>query len=184
MRHDITLKDGPYTLRPLSEPDFAPLMALAQANAAEYTHMAVDPGTPDFYLSGLDAPDQMVFVELVDGQYAGSTRYLDLRAAHFGLEIGSTWLAPGFMRSGANRAFKRLLMAHAFGALGMVRVQFKTDILNVRSQAAVAALGAVQEGVLRQHMLRPDGTMRDTVMYSVTRSEWPQVKAAMSRPSV
>ncbi|WP_456829625.1 GNAT family N-acetyltransferase [Deinococcus sp. UYEF24] len=184
MRHDLTLTDGPYTLRPLLEADFGPLMALAQAHAAEYAHMAVHPGTLPFYQGGLDAPDQMVFVKLVQGpdgqpQYAGSTRYLEMRPSHRGLEIGSTWLAPAFMRSGANWAFKRLAMAHAFEELGMARVQIKTDIRNVRSQTAIERLGAVREGVLRQHMLRPDGTMRDTVMYSVTQAEWPEMKARL-----
>ena len=102
--HDLTLQGGPYTLRPLSESDFSPLMALAQAHAAEYAQMAVHPGTPAFYQGGLDVPDQMVFVKLVGTELAGSTRYLEMRPAHLGLEIGSTWLAPAFMRSGANRA--------------------------------------------------------------------------------
>ena len=154
-------------------------MALARAHAAEYAQMAVHPGTPAFYQGGLDAPDQMVFVKLVGGELAGSTRYLEMRPAHLGLEIGSTWLAPAFMRSGANRAFKRLLMSHAFEVMGMARVQIKTDIINIRSQRAIEKLGAVREGVLRQHMVRPDGTMRDTVMYSLTRDEWPTVRTRL-----
>lgn len=186
MRHDVTLQDGPYTLHPLTEADFGPLMALAQAHAAEYARMAVHPGTPAFYQAGLDAPDQMVFVKRVGGpdgkpQYAGSTRYLEMRPAHRGLEIGSTWLAPAFMRSAANRAFKRLLLDHAFGEMQMVRVQIKTDILNTRSQTAIERLGAVREGVLRRHMVRSDGTLRDTVMYSVVREEWPDVRARLDR---
>ncbi|WP_407571209.1 GNAT family N-acetyltransferase [Deinococcus altitudinis] len=183
MHHDITLTDGLYTLRPLTEADFGPLMALAQAHDAEYLHMAVHPGTLPFYRGGLDAPDQMVFVKLVGGELAGSTRYLEMRPAHRGLEIGSTWLAPAFMRTGANRAFKRLAMAHAFEESGMARVQIKTDIRNVRSQTAIERLGAVREGVLRQHMVRPDGTMRDTVMYSVIRAEWPEMKERLGMPA-
>ena len=179
MRHDLILQGGPYTLRPLQGADVSPLMALARAHAAEYAQMAVHPGTLPFYQGGLDAPDQMVFVKLVDGELAGSTRYLEMRPAHLGLEIGSTWLAPAFMRGGANRAFKRLLLGHAFGAMGMARVQIKTDILNIRSQTAIEALGAVREGVLRQHMVRPDGSMRDTVMYSVIREDWPAVRARL-----
>ncbi|WP_424950103.1 GNAT family N-acetyltransferase [Deinococcus sp.] len=182
MRHDVTLQEGPYTLRPLLEADFKPLMALAEAHAAEYQHMAVHPGTLPFYQGGLDAPDQMVFVKLVEGELAGSTRYLEMRPAHRGLEIGSTWLAPAFMRSGANRVFKRLAMAHAFEVMGLSRVQLKTDILNTRSQAAIEALGAVREGVLRRQMVRPDGTLRDTVMYSVVQEEWPEVKARLNAP--
>jgi RimJ/RimL family protein N-acetyltransferase len=181
MQHDLTLSQGPYTLRPLREADVAPLMALAQAHAPEYAQMAVHPGTPVFYHGGLAAPDQMVFVKLVDGELAGSTRYLEMRPAHRRLEIGSTWLAVQFMRSGANWAFKRLLMAHAFEVMGTSRVEIKTDILNTRSQTAIERLGAVREGVLRQHMVRPDGSMRDTVMYSVVASEWPAVKARLSQ---
>ena len=181
MRHDLTLRDGPYTLRPLTEADFGPLMALAQASAAEYAQMAVHPATLAFYQGRLDAPDQMVYVKLVGGEYAGCTRYLEMRPAHRGLEIGSTWLAPVFMRSAANRTYKRLLLGHAFEAMDMARVQIKTDILNIRSQTAIERLGAVREGVLRQHMVRPDGTLRDTVMYSVVQQEWPELKARLSQ---
>ena len=74
---------------------------------------------------------------------------------------------------------KRLLLAHAFEQMGMERVQLKTDFLNTRSQAAIEGLGAVREGILRSHMRRADGTMRDTVMYSVTRAEWPGVRARL-----
>ncbi len=184
MRHDVMLQDGPYSLRPLTEADFGPLMALAQASAAEYAQMAVHPASPAFYGGGLDAPDQMVFVKLVDGDYAGCTRYLEMRPAHRGLEIGSTWLAPAFMRSAANRTYKRLLLGHAFESMDMARVQIKTDILNVRSQTAIERLGAAREGVLRQHMVRPDGTLRDTVMYSVVQEEWPELKARLAQTGV
>lgn len=180
MRHDVTLTDGRFMLRPLLDTDIGPLMALASAHAHEYAQMGTLPTDPSFYQAGLDAPDQMVFVKLVDGTLAGCTRYLDIRLAHRGLEIGSTWLAPEFMRTAANRAFKRLLLGHAFGAMGMARVQIKTDILNTRSQTAIERLGAVREGVLRQHMVRPDGTLRDTVMYSVVAAEWPAVRARLS----
>lgn len=182
MRHDLTLTEGPYMLRPLTEADFGPLMALAAAHAAEYARMGTLPTDPAFYTGGLAAPDQMVFVKEVGGVLAGSTRYLEMRPTHHRLEIGSTWLAPAFMRSGANWAFKRLLLAHAFGELGMLRVEIKTDVRNVRSQAAIERLGAVREGLLRQHMTRPDGTQRDTVMYSVVQQEWPQVEARLLAP--
>lgn len=181
MRHDLILQGGSYCLRPLTEADFGPLMALARASAAEYAQMAVHPATEAFYGGGLDAPDQMVFVKLVNGEYAGSTRYLEMRPAHRGLEIGSTWLAPAYMRTAANRSYKRLLLGHAFGELDMARVQIKTDILNIRSQTAIERLGAVREGVLRRHMVRPDGTMRDTVMYSVVQQEWPELKARLAQ---
>lgn len=106
----------------------------------------------------------------------GSTRYLDIRPAHRGLEIGWTWIATAHQRSGVNTDCKRLMFAHAFEELGALRVQLKTDARNVCSQRAIERIGAVREGVLRRHMIAGDGVMRDTVMYSVTDLEWPRVK--------
>ena len=128
----------------------------------------------------LTDPAQLAFVIEVGGKLAGSTRYGDIRPAHSGLEIGWTWLHPRHMRTGVNPRMKRLLLAHAFEQMHMERVQLKTDIRNTRSQGAIAKLGATREGVLRSHMRRPDGTMRDTVMFSITREEWPQVKANLT----
>lgn len=116
---------------------------------------------------------------VVRGEYAGATRLMEMHPSQRRLEIGSTWLAPAFMRTGANRRFKRLLLAHAFETLGVLRVEIKTDLLNTRSQAAIEGLGAVREGVLRQHMPRADGTQRNTVMYSIIAAEWPGVRARL-----
>jgi RimJ/RimL family protein N-acetyltransferase len=109
-------------------------------------------------------------------ELAGSSRYIDIRRPHRGIEIGFTWVAPAFQRSVVNTATKRLLIGHAFDDLGALRVQLKTDLRNVQSQTAIARLGAVREGVLRQHVCMPDGYVRDTVMYSITRAEWPAVR--------
>ncbi|MFC3831747.1 MULTISPECIES: GNAT family N-acetyltransferase [Deinococcus] len=179
MQHAVVLTDGDLTLRPLTEADIGPLCALAADCGDELRFMGSPPATPEYYRAGLDAPNQLLFVVEVAGTLAGSTRYGDLRSADAGVEIGWTWLHPRWYGTGVNRRMKRLLLAHAFTGMGMERVQLKTDILNRRSQAAIAALGAVREGVLRSHMRRPDGTMRDTVMYSVTASEWPQVQARL-----
>ena len=179
MRHDLTLADGPYTLRPLTDADTGPLLALAAAHGAEYARMGTFPTQERYYTGALEADDQMPFVKLVNGELAGATRYMEMRPGHRRLEIGSTWLAPAFMRTPANRTFKRLLLDHAFGQMGVLRVEIKTDILNTRSQRAIEGLGATREGVLRQHMPRPDGTQRDTVMYSIIAEEWPQVKAQL-----
>ena len=181
MHHDLTLEGGPYTLRPLTEADLAPLIALAAEHPEEYAQMGSLPMTAAYFTALLDAPDQMPFVSLVEGEYAGNTRYLEMRPEHLRLEIGGTWLAQRFMRSGANRAFKRLQLIHAFEVMGMRRVEFKTDLINGRSQTAIAALGAVREGVLRRHMVRPDGSARDSVMFSITDEEWPGVKARLER---
>jgi len=179
MRHDLMLSDGPFALRPLTGADIAPLMALAAQHPGEYAQMGTSPVLLGYHTAALDAPDQMPFVSLVDGEYAGSTRYMDMRPEHRRLEIGSTWLAPAYQRSAANRAFKLLQLTHAFEVMGMRRVEIKTDLINGRSQTAIAALGAVREGVLRKHMVRTDGSERDTVMFSITDSEWPGVKARL-----
>ncbi|MBI5363646.1 MAG: GNAT family N-acetyltransferase [Planctomycetes bacterium] len=118
-------------------------------------------------------------IERAHGRAIGSTRYMDLRRAHRGLEIGWTWIAPAFQRTAVNTEAKLLLLAHAFEALGALRVQLKTDARNARSQRAIERLGAVREGVLRQHIVCPDGFVRDSVMFSITRAEWPAVKARL-----
>lgn len=175
MRHGLTLRDGDVTLRPLEEGDLLALCVLARDCGDELRLMGSPPTSPAYYRAALDALDQMPFVVEIGRELAGSTRYGDIRTAHGGLEIGWTWLHPRWHGTGLNRPMKHLMLAHAFGEMGMERVQIKTDILNTRSQRAIEKLGAVREGVLRRHMRRPDGTMRDTVMFSVTREEWPAV---------
>jgi RimJ/RimL family protein N-acetyltransferase len=109
----------------------------------------------------------------------GGTCYFDWVAADRRLEIGHTWLGRAVWRTGVNTETKALLLRHAFEALGCNRVQLKTDGRNLRSQAAIERIGAKKEGVLRQHMVMPDGFVRDTVMYSITSAEWPEVKARL-----
>ena len=179
MRHDLSLHDAELTLRPLMDADVPELCALARSCAPELRWMSTPPTEPGYYGAALAAPDQQPFVIEVGGEVAGSTRYGDLRPEHGGLEIGWTWLDPRWYGSGINRRMKLLLLDHAFGPLGMERVQLKTDHLNVRSQRAIEGLGAEREGVLRRHLRRPDGTWRDTVMYSLIREEWPQVRARL-----
>ena len=104
---------------------------------------------------------------------------MEMRLPHHRLEIGSTWLAPAHMRTPANRTFKRLLLGYAFETLGALRVEIKTDLLNLRSQRAIEGLGSVREGVLRQHMPRLDGSQRDTVLYSIVAAEWAAVRARL-----
>lgn len=118
-------------------------------------------------------------VPLATGQATGTTTYFDVSVPDRRLEIGSTWLGRSVWRTAVNTECKLLLLGHAFESLGCLRVQLKTDILNIRSQTAIARLGAVREGVLRAHMRRRDGTQRDTVMYSIIADEWPAVKARL-----
>jgi RimJ/RimL family protein N-acetyltransferase len=114
-------------------------------------------------------------VEIAGGRVAGSTRYLNISPADRGLEIGFTWLGVEFQRTAINTECKLLLLRHAFERLGAVRVQLKTDALNLRSRAAIERLGAVFEGVLRKYQLTRNGRIRDTAMYSITSEEWPTV---------
>jgi RimJ/RimL family protein N-acetyltransferase len=113
------------------------------------------------------------------GRAVGSTRYMDIQRQHRGLEIGGTWYAPAYQRTAVNTECKYLLLAHAFETLGCLRVQLKTDLRNERSQRAIERLGAVREGVLRNHLILPDGYVRSSVYYSVLAQEWPAVKAKL-----
>jgi RimJ/RimL family protein N-acetyltransferase len=115
------------------------------------------------------------------GRAIGSTRFLNVRPADKVVEIGWTWLHPGAWRTGANVEAKLLMMRHAFETLGCVRVEFKTDARNERSRAALAALPAQFEGILRNHMIVPDVGQRDSAYFSVIDSEWPEVEANLER---
>ena len=115
------------------------------------------------------------------GELVGSTRYLGVRPADRVVEVGWTWLAPAAWRTGINVEQKLLLFRHAFEDLGCVRVELKTDARNERSRAAMAALPARFEGVLRNHMIVPGVGQRDSAYYSVIDSEWPEVEANLER---
>ena len=114
-----------------------------------------------------------------DGRLVGSTRYLDIRRAHRALEIGNTWLAPDARRTAVNTEAKYLQLRHAFDELGTVRVQLKTDARNETSRRAIARLGGVLEGVLRNYQTRDDGFVRDTVIFSLIATEWPAARALL-----
>lgn len=114
-----------------------------------------------------------------NGSVVGSTSYWDFDAHNAHVEIGSTWLSRASWRTGRNAEAKLLLMAHAFEALELERVSFRTDIRNERSQRAIERLGAIREGVHRHEMRRRDGSWRDSVHYSILRSEWPAAKVRL-----
>jgi RimJ/RimL family protein N-acetyltransferase len=126
---------------------------------------------------GTDLPFTVFHLE--SGRIAGATRYLNMQPKHRGLEIGGTWYGLEFQQTAVNTECKYLLLEYAFERLGCIRVQFKTDERNVRSQRAIERLGARQEGVLRNHMILPNGKFRHSVYYSIIDSEWPEVKAAL-----
>jgi len=123
---------------------------------------------------GTDLP--FVAIHLASGRVAGATRYLNIMPKDRGLEIGGTWYGTEFQRTPVNTECKYLLLQHAFETLGCIRVQLKTDSRNERSQKAIERIGAVKEGVLRNHMILPDGRYRHSVFYSILDTEWPVVK--------
>ncbi len=114
--------------------------------------------------------------ELGSGSVIGTTRYHDIVAAIDRVEIGYTWYGASWQRSHVNTACKLLLLGHAFETLGCKVVGLRTDNFNFKSQRAIEALGAKRDGVLRHHGTRKDGTVRDSVMYSILATEWPDVK--------
>ena len=123
---------------------------------------------------GTDLP--FVAVHLESGRVAGATRYLNIMPKDRGLEIGGTWYGPNFQRTVINTECKYLLLRHAFETLGCIRVQLKTDSRNERSQKAIERIGAIREGVLRNHIILLDGQYRHSVFYSILDTEWPVVK--------
>ncbi len=118
-------------------------------------------------------------VDARTGQVIGCTRFGNIERQHWRLEIGWTWIARSHQRSGVNTEAKTLLLSHAFETLGAHRVEWKTDALNQRSRAAIARLGATQEGIFRRHVVCADGRVRDTVYFSMIDSEWPVAKARL-----
>ena len=123
---------------------------------------------------GTDVP--FVAIHIDSGRVAGASRYMNIMPNDRGLEIGGTWYGPEFQRTMVNTECKYLLLQHAFEKLSCIRVQLKTDLRNERSQKAIERIGAVKEGVLRNHMILPDGYYRHSVYYSILDTEWPSVK--------
>lgn len=134
----------------------------------------------DYIQRALDMrPGRYAFavIDVPSGKVIGSTSYHDIVPAIARVEIGYTWYAKSFQRTHVNTTCKLMLMTHAFETLHAALVGLRTDNFNFASQAAIERLGAKRDGVLRHHALRRDGTVRDTVMYSIVRGEWPEIKA-------
>jgi N-acetyltransferase len=115
-------------------------------------------------------------VERSTGRPIGSTRFLNIDRRNRHVEIGWTWVAPAWQRTGANREAKLLMLRHAFETLGCLRVEFKTDSLNDRSRAALLGIGATFEGIFRNHVISQGGRIRHSAWYSVTDTDWPTVR--------
>jgi RimJ/RimL family protein N-acetyltransferase len=126
---------------------------------------------------GTDLPFAVIHLE--SRRAIGGTRFMDIRPQHRGVEIGGTWYATEYQRTVVNTECKYLLLCHAFDVWQCIRIQFKTDVRNERSQRALERIGAMREGILRNHMVLRDGTIRDSVYYSILDSEWPFVKRGL-----
>ena len=147
-----------------------------------YTSVPAPDAVPAWIAIALDMRDRLGAMPFVvrdraaDGAIVGATRYFNVDATHRRLEIGHTWYAKRVQRSWVNTECKLLLLRHAFETLGCIAVEFRTHWFNFASRAAIARLGAKQDGVLRNHQLMPDGSRRDTVVFSIIESEWPAVR--------
>lgn len=183
----LTLTGSAVTLEPLARGDAAAL-AEAAADGELWNITVTTVPRPEAMAAWVDAAlaaraarRELPFTirDAATRRVLGSTRYRALALEHRRLEIGNTWLRASAQRTAANTECKRLLMGHAFEALGCNRVEFITDVLNERSRVAILRLGATQEGVLRHHMVMPDGRLRDSAIFSLLRDEWPTAKARL-----
>lgn len=180
----VTLKGRHAALVPLSTEHLAGLQeATRDGDLATLWYTAVP--SPEGMAAeierrlGLQAKDTMLpFTVLdADGRVAGMTTYMNVDGANRRVEIGSTWYAKRVQRSGLNTECKLMLLTHAFEALNCIAVEFRTHRLNTQSRRAIERLGAQLDGILRAHQISPNGSLRDTAVYSITAAEWPTVRA-------
>lgn len=180
----VTLTGQHATLAPLSA-GHLPGLREAAADGELFRLWYTSVPTPDGMAAeierrlGLQAQDSMQpFTVLdADGRVAGMTTYMNIDGKNRRVEIGSTWYAKRVQRTALNTECKLMLLRHAFETLDCIAVEFRTHWMNHQSRAAIARLGAKQDGVLRNHLRMPDGSLRDTVVFSIIASEWPTVRA-------
>lgn len=183
----ITLNGARVRLEPLCA---AHLAALAVAvDDGELWQLPVTFVPPPEQLDGFLADAEAAYaagrelafatVDIASGAVVGSTRFREIRAQHLRAEIGATFIGQSWQRSHVNTEAKYLMLCHAFEHWGCNRVEFLTDFLNAKSRAAIARIGAREEGVLRSHMVMREGRVRDSVIFSITGAEWPAVKLAL-----
>jgi N-acetyltransferase len=167
-------------MRPSHAEPMAAALAGDELSRLWFTNVPAADGVGRYIRSALDAQDEgdaLPFVVFdADGGLVGSTRCYHLAPDVPSLCIGYTWYLPRVQRTGVNTEAKLMLLAHAFETLGCISVSFETSSRNERSRAAIARLGAKQDGILRNHKRHADGSPRDTVVFSIIDSEWPQVK--------
>jgi RimJ/RimL family protein N-acetyltransferase len=183
----VTIEGSIVRLEPLSL-DHVPALAEVALDPSIWRWTLARPTTEaelrewaEATIAGREAGTELPFatIDRASGRPIGSSRYMNIVLEHRRLEIGWTWVAKAFQRTGVNREAKLLMLRHAFDTLGCRRVEFKTDALNEPSRTALLGIGARFEGIFRNHMVMPEGRMRDSAYYSVIDSEWPDVRAAL-----
>ena len=183
----LTLQGQFVRLEPLTVEHFDALWAVGQDHDLwQWTPYQIN--TPEkmhtYIRAALDGQElgtalPFVTIEQATNQVVGSTRFGNIDAPNHRVEIGWTWLGKAWQRTRVNTEAKFLMLQHAFEVWQCIRVEFKTDALNTRSRAAIARLGAKEEGIFRHHMITESGRLRDTVYFSVIDDEWPDVKARL-----
>jgi len=185
----VTLSTDRLTLRPLSLAD-VPALGQAASDGALWekttTTVPQADGFDGYVRKALDlqaAGLALPFATVVnDGsRVVGSTRYMNIDAVNRRVEIGTTWIAKSWQRTFVNTHAKFLMLRHAFEVLGCIAVEIRTHSRNDQSRAAIERLGARLDGILRRHMIMPDGHIRDTAVYSILPEEWPEVKARLEQ---
>ncbi len=185
----MELKNNVVKLRPMQKEDINGIFEVA-AFSEIWTYMSISVDCKEdvekyvnqalsLKETGTELP--FVIIDAKTDRIIGSTKLMDIHTGHQRGEIGFTWLTPQYWKTAVNTNCKYLLLSYCFEVLGWQRVQIKTDHENIRSQNAIERIGAKKEGVLRNHMIRKDGTTRHTVMFSVTKEEWPETKRYMEK---
>ena len=187
--HDITLENSRVRLRPLEATDFEELKAVAFDPALwRYTLSRADDtmSLAAYLATALQARQAgqrypFVIIDRATGRLAGSTSYYNVVSADQRLSVGYTWVGTEFQRTGLNRAAKHLLLCQAFERMNYERVELETDSRNLKSRRAMRDMGATEEGILRSHKLTQGSLRRDTVIFSILRAEWPELRQTVFR---
>lgn len=182
----VTLRNEFVTLEPLALRHASDIVDAIDDAVFRYMPMRSSVRTPSEVRRYIEfqssRPNTLAFavIDNASNKAVGSTSFMNIRADHRGLEIGSTWISAASRGTKINPSMKLLMLEHAFEACGAIRVELRTDARNAQSRAAIEKLGAIFEGILRAHIIMPDGHLRDTASYSVTRQEWSEVKESLS----
>lgn len=179
---DVNKLEDDYLLLERLEPHHAQDIAKAVSNQDSqqlwFTSIPTKDKAASYVEQALSAKDQICFVvkEKSTGELLGCTRFYDIKASHRRAMIGYTWYCPKARRTSVNTRCKILLLKHLFEESQAIAVEFQTHFMNHASRAAIERLGAKQDGILRNHQIMPDGSLRDTVCFSIIQSEWPAVR--------